>query len=145
MNNSNPTLRKAYKILKKVTKKLGNPDLYFSVGLSVNSTKDKDAQTFTAYIAPPREGLAPVTLAAPTKEDFIQKLNDFYNEKISPDQVEVAFHESQILENDRSNKYHREQIDKILNPPKEEEVSQEDVEVAEVQAEEAKKESAEEN
>ena len=102
MNNSNPTLRKAHKILKKITKKLGNPDLYYSAQVGIDSSKEATFNTWAAYIASPRDGLAPVTFVSFSKEDFIQKLEDFYKDKISPEQVEVAFH--------------KEQIDAILNP-----------------------------
>ena len=116
MNNSNPTKRKAHKILKKITKKLGKQDLYYSAQFGIDSSKEATFNTWAAYIASPRDGLAPVTFVSFSKEDFIQKLEDFYKDKISPEQVEVAFHEGQIESNNRSNEYHKEQIDAILNP-----------------------------
>lgn len=123
MNNSNPTLRKAHKILKKTVKKMGNPDLYFSAAVGIDSNKEPNTQTWTGFIAPVREGLDPVFFAAFSKEDFIQKLDDFYKNKCTVDQIAVVFHEAQIQANERSTEYHRDQIDAIQNPKPAEEVA----------------------
>lgn len=137
MNNSNPTLRKAHKVLKKIVKKMGNPDLYFSAAVGVDSNKEPTVQTWTGYIAPVREGLEPVFFAAFSKEEFMQKLDDFYREKISQEQIAVVFHEAQIYANERSTAYHKEMIEAIQNPqPVEEALPQgEEAQSSEVVAE----------
>lgn len=135
MNNSNPTLRKAHKVLKKIVKKMGNPDLYYSAAVGIDSNKEATVQTWTGFIAPVRDGLDPVFFAAFSKEEFMQKLDDFYKNKCTPDQISVVFHEAQILANERSTEFHREQIEAIQNP-KEEIPEGEVVETAEETTEE---------
>lgn len=120
MNKSNVTLRKAHKLLRKIVKKMNRPDLHFSAQIGIDASKDGNFNTYAAMIAAPREGLAPITFAAFTPEDFLQKLKDFYEGKISEEQVEVAYHNAQIVSNERSIEHHREQIDKIQNPVQEE-------------------------
>ena len=116
MNNSNPTLKKAYKILKRTVKKIGNSDLYFSAQLGIDSSHGNSSVTYAAMIAPPRDGLAPITFAALDKKDFIDSLQNFLDNKVSESEVEIAFHEAQISANNRSIEYHNEQINKIKNP-----------------------------
>lgn len=113
MNNSNPTLKKAYKLLKKIAKKMGNPDLHFSAQIGVDSSRKDNFTTYAAMIAPPREGLAPITFAAFTKEEFLEHLVNFYEDRISPEQLEVAYHEAQIVSNNRSTEWHQSQINDL--------------------------------
>lgn len=122
-NNSNVTLRKAHKLLRKIVKKLGRKDLHFSAIISVNASREGDIVTYGAHIDAPREGLAPITFGAVDKDEFLGYLKDFLDNKIDEDQVERVFHESQIKENERSIDYHRAQIEKIDNPePQEAEI-----------------------
>lgn len=113
MNNSNPTLRKAYKLLKKITKKLGNPNLYFSAQIGVDSSKDERIPTYAAMIEAPAEGLEPVYFASLDKEEFISKIEAFLNEKATVKQLQIAFHEAQIESNNRSLEHHKERIEKL--------------------------------
>lgn len=122
MNNSNPTLRKAYKLLKRITKKMGRKDLYFSAQIGVDSSKDERIPTYAAMIAAPAENLEPIYFASLDKEEFIQKMQNFLDNKASEKQLTIAFHEAQLKANEMSTEYHKEQIDKINNPqPKENE------------------------
>lgn len=123
MNNSNPHLRKTHKMLKKIAKKLGNPDLYYSAQIGIDSTKDSNVVTYAAMIEAPKSGLAPVTFAAFTKEEFMQKLDDFYHNRISPEQVEEAFLEAQIDAATRSIQFHQEKLEALRNPKPAEEAS----------------------
>lgn len=116
MNDSNPTLRKAYKILRRIVKKLGRTDLHFSAQLGVDSSKDDNIVIYAAMIAAPREGLAPITFASVSKKDFIEKLEDFLKNKISEEDVELAYLNAQIFANKRSTEFYQGQIDKIENP-----------------------------
>ena len=115
MNNSNPTLRKAYKLLKKITKKMGKKDLYFSAQIGVDSSKDERIPTYAAMIASPAENLEPIYFASLDKEEFIGKIQNFLNNKVSEKQLSVAFHEAQVKANELSTEYHKEQIEKITN------------------------------
>lgn len=119
-NNSNVTLRKAHKLLRKITKKLGNKDLHFSAIISVNASRPGDIVTYGAHIDAPKDGLAPITFGAVDKDEFLGYLKDFLENKINEDDVERAFHEAQIKENERSTDYHKAQIEKIDNPEPEE-------------------------
>jgi predicted RNase H-related nuclease YkuK (DUF458 family) len=76
-NNSNVTLRKAHKLLKKIAKKLGRTDLHFSAQIGTDSSFDGSSVTYAAMITSPREGLAPLTFASLDKEEFLEKLKDF--------------------------------------------------------------------
>jgi len=116
MNETNPTLKKAYKLLKKITKKLGDKNLHFSAQIGISSENGDARVTYAAMIAPPAEGLDPVTFASENKETFIQNIQDFLDEKASAKDVEVVYHQAQILMNDRSSQWHKEQIDAIENP-----------------------------
>lgn len=116
MNNSNPTLRKAYKLLIRIRKKLNRPDLHFSAQIGVDSSKNDNVVTYAAMISPPREGLAPITFASLDKNDFIEKLKNFLDNEIDEQTVEIAYHEAQIVANERSTTHHQEQIEKIKNP-----------------------------
>lgn len=119
-NNSNVTLRKAHKLLRKITKKLGRKDLHFSAIISVNASRPGDIVTYGAHIDSPKEGLAPLTFGAVDKDEFLGYLKDFLDNKIDETQVERAFHDAQIKENQRSIDYHQAQIEKIDNPEPEE-------------------------
>ena len=74
MNNSETTLRKAHKLLSKITKKMKRPELYFSAQIGVNSEHESYEVTYTAMIAPPLEGFEPIYFADKNKELFIQKI-----------------------------------------------------------------------
>ncbi len=126
MDNSNPTLRKAYKILSKIAKKVGRDDVYFSAQIGIDSARGKDETTFAAYMAPVREGLAPVTFASHDKKDFIDKLQKFLDEKVNEDEVAIAYHEAQIDANRRSTQHHEYEIEKIKNPDSQEENTNEE-------------------
>lgn len=119
-NNSNVTLRKAHKLLRKIVKKLGRKDLHFSAIISVSASRPGDIVTYGAHIDAPRDGLAPLTFGAVDKDEFLGYLKDFLDNKIDEDDVERAWHEAQIKENERSTDYHQAQIDKIDNPKPEE-------------------------
>jgi hypothetical protein len=116
MNNSNPTLRKAYKLLKRLAKKLGNPDLHFVVQMGVDSSRPGDTMVWAANIEAPRDGMAPITWAEFDKDKFLANIKDTLDNKTSPEQVEVAYHEFQVGLNDRSSEWHKEQIERINNP-----------------------------
>lgn len=116
MNNSNPTLRKAYKLLRKITKKMGRSDLYFSAQVGVDSSKDERIPTYAAMIESPAEGLEPIYFASLDKAEFLQKMEDFLKDKATEKNLAVAYHDAQIESNKRSIKYHEEEIEKINNP-----------------------------
>lgn len=113
MNNSNPTLKKAYKLLKKITKKLGNSNLYFSAQIGVDSSKDERIPTYAAMIEAPAEGLEPIYFASLDKEEFLQKIEDFLNGKATVNNLAIAFHEAQIESNNRSIEHHQGKIDSL--------------------------------
>lgn len=113
MNNSNPTLRKAYKLLKKITKKMGRSDLYFSAQLGIDSSKDERVVTYAAMIEAPADQLEPVYFAALTKEEFIEKLENFLNEKATVNELKKAFHLAQVESNKRSIEHHENEIKAI--------------------------------
>lgn len=115
-NNSNVTLRKAHKLLRRIVKKLGRPDAAFSAQIAVNSSRDANLVTYGAYISSPAEGLAPITFGAVDKDEFLERLKDFLDNKISEEQVARAFHEAQIFEMERAIDFHKTQIEKIDNP-----------------------------
>jgi len=131
MNNSNPTLRKAHKLLKQTVKKLGRPDLYFSAQIGVDSSKDADIVTYAALIGSPAEGLAPITIASLDKVDFIEKIKNFKDNKISKEDLEIAFHEAQVTLMNKAIERHQAEIEKIKNPVSEETSEPQEAEIVE--------------
>jgi hypothetical protein len=115
--NQDPQLRKIYKILEKIAKKLGREDAIFSAQKGVSSDKGDNFLIYAAMINAPRAGLEPITFADVTGAGLIEKLQKFLDEKIDVDQVEIAYHEAQILANERSVEFHKEKIEAIKNPP----------------------------
>lgn len=116
MIETNPTLKKALKILKKTVKKLGNKDLHYFAQMGADSTRPDGALVYSAMIDAPKEGMAPITFADLTKEGFIEKIKDFYENKISEVQLEIAFHETQIELNRRNTEHHKTIIEQLKNP-----------------------------
>lgn len=110
MSNSNPTLRKAHSLLRRISKKLKREDIYFSAQIGVDSTKEADELMYVAMINSPREGLAPVTFADHDKVKFIEKIKSFYEDKINENEVEIAYLEAQLVSNERSSERIKKKI-----------------------------------
>lgn len=130
MNDSNPTLKKAKKLLKKIAKKLGNKDLRCVVQISTDTDHNDDYLTYTAMIASPKEGVAPVTFAAFTKKEFIEKIESFYKGETTTEELEIAYLEGKKIAAENTIKFVDEQLDTLKNhqpeEPVEAEIVQED-------------------
>ena len=116
MTETNPTLKKAHKWLKKIVKKLGNKDLHFSVQMGADSSREDGALVYSAMIDAPKPGLAPITFADLTKAGLLEKLKNFHDNKIDEITLEIAYHEAQIVLNDRNTAHLQAQIEKLKNP-----------------------------
>src|ERR1051326_3500462 len=127
MVETNPRLRKIHKMLRKIVKKLGNKDLHFSAQIGVDSTRPDSAVVYGAYIDAPKEGLAPITFLDFTIDGLMGKLKNFYEEKINETQLEIAYHEAQIVANDRNTEHHKNQIELLKNPKTEDEDVQDEL------------------
>lgn len=112
-------LRKIERAISKLRNNLKRADLDFTVQVSIAST-DPGAVRYAAQMTAPAIGLAPITFIADTADELVEQIK-FSTKKIDYAAVEVAFHEAQIQSCERTIVGHRERIEEIKNPPKDEE------------------------
>jgi hypothetical protein len=136
MNDSNPTLRKALKLLKKIAKKLGKKNLRCVAQISSDSDHDDGFITYSAMISSPDEGVSPITFAAFNRRDFIEKIEDFYKNKCNLDDLDIAYLEGKKIAAENTIKFADEQIERIKNPATEE-TTTEDEDTSEEEASKA--------
>ena len=109
----------AEKLAIRIKKKLKRNDLDFTVQVSLSSN-DPGKIYYATQITPVAEGIAPMTFIAPNGDELIAKLKDALDNKLDPEQVEKAYHESQIHHANRTIKFHEERIKEIEEPEEEE-------------------------
>jgi len=113
-------LRRIERYIVKLRKNLKRADLDYTVQASVNSTKPKWV-SYAATVTPPASGLAPITfISHVSANDLIEQIKVAID-KIDYEAVELAYHEAQIQACEYTIEGHRERIEAIKNPPKEEE------------------------
>lgn len=110
------TLLEAEKLAIKIKKKAKRNDLDFTVQVSISSNDPKQTY-FAAQITPFAEGIAPQTFIAKTGEELINKMQAALDGKVSPSQIERAYHESQIAHAKRTIEFHESNIKTIDETP----------------------------
>lgn len=109
-------LQKLEKLAIKLVNKLKRRDLDYTIQASINST-DRTVVRYAVQITSPANGLMPITFIGLTPEELFDKIK-VATKNIDYDKVEEAYHEAQILACERTIQGHKERIEEIKNPPK---------------------------
>lgn len=125
MNETNPTLKKAKKLLKRIAKKLGKKDARIVCQISTDNEHDDNYIVYAAMMSGLGDGVEPLTFAGFTKDEFIGNIKTFLEEKASPKELERVFYEGKINSAEATITWAKEQIEKLDAP---DEVSEEDSE-----------------
>lgn len=116
------TLFAAEKLAIKIKKKARRNDLDFTVQVSVSSNDPKSVY-YAAQITPFAEGIAPQTFIAKSGQELLDKMQAALDGKVSPSDIERAYHESQITHAKRTIEFHEGNIKAIDETPIEDEPS----------------------
>ena len=106
---------KVQEYIKKVIKKSGDDQAYYSYGKEHRSTMDKPV--FLVTIVWSKAGLAPLQLTCYSVEELTDELKK-YHRTYNMDTLKVRYHQNQIMANELSIKHHKKLVEAYSKPVK---------------------------
>jgi hypothetical protein len=108
---------KVEEYLKKIIKKSGDEQAYYSYYKENRSTMEKPL--FMANIVWSKAGLSPLQLSCYSVEELTDELKKYYR-TYNLDTLNMRYHQNQIMANELSIKYHKKMLEVYAKPPKKE-------------------------
>lgn len=102
--------------IKKIIKKAGDKQAYYTYSIDHRSTLDKPLYITT--IVWTKQGLAPMQVSAYSKQELVDTLKKYYRNQ-KADGLMIQFHRNQIEASKNVIKYHEKMIMAYEKPPKE--------------------------
>lgn len=102
--------------IKKIIKKAGDKQAYYTYTIDHRSTLDKPLYSVT--IVWTKQGLSPLQLTAYSPKELLDSLKKYYRTQ-KPEALAIQFHKNQIEASKNVIKWHEKLLAVYENPPKE--------------------------